>query len=57
MNKKERDDRPSEAGAPENQPDEPGAEGGTGSPSADRLPAAPANDDAPLGDTDQHSNA
>jgi len=34
----------------------PGAEGGD-SESADRLPGAPADDDAPLGDTDQHSNA
>lgn len=57
MNKKERDGRPSESEAPENQPDEPGAEGGTSSPSADKLPAAPADDGAPLGDTDQHSDA
>jgi hypothetical protein len=34
----------------------PGAEGGD-SESADRPPAAPADDDAPLGDTDQHSDA
>jgi hypothetical protein len=27
------------------------------SESADRPPAAPADDDAPLGDTDQHSGA
>ena len=27
------------------------------SPSADKLPGAPADDDAPLGDTDQHSDA
>lgn len=27
------------------------------SPAADRLPALPANDDSPLGDTDQHSDA
>jgi hypothetical protein len=27
------------------------------SESADRPPAAPADDDAPLGDTDQHSDA
>jgi hypothetical protein len=37
-------------------PDSPGAEGGE-SESADRPPAAPADDDAPLGDTDQHSGA
>ena len=36
--------------------DETGAEGGR-SESADRPPAAPADDDAPLGDTDQHSDA
>jgi hypothetical protein len=35
---------------------ETGAEGGE-SPSRDRPPAAPADDDAPLGDTDQHSDA
>jgi hypothetical protein len=42
---------------PEHRPDEPGAEGGTDSPSADKLPGAPAEDDSPVGDTDQHSNA
>lgn len=42
---------------PENRPGEPGAEGGADSPSTDKLPGAPAQDDAPLGDTDQHSNA
>lgn len=36
-------------------PGEPGAEGGSDSPAADTLPAAPSDDDAPLGDTDQHS--
>jgi hypothetical protein len=36
--------------------DETGAEGGT-SESTDRPPGAPADDDAPLGDTDQHSSA
>jgi hypothetical protein len=35
---------------------ETGAEGGE-SESTDRPPAAPADDDAPLGDTDQHSDA
>jgi hypothetical protein len=35
---------------------DPGARGGDQSPSADRLPAAPADDDTPLGDTDQHSD-
>lgn len=43
---------------PEDHPDEPGAEGGSESDSADRLPGAPAGDDeSPLGDTDQHSDA
>ena len=41
---------------PEDQPAEPGAEGGSGG-SADVPPAAPADDDSPLGDTDQHSDA
>jgi hypothetical protein len=42
--------------APEDQPDEPGAEGGSESDAADNLPGAPAGDDeTPLGDTDQHS--
>ena len=39
----------------ENRPDEPGAEGGADSPSADALPGQPARDDSPVGDTDQHS--
>jgi hypothetical protein len=44
--------------APEDRPDEPGAEGGTKSEAADKLPAQPAPDDeSPVGDTDQHSNA
>ncbi|HEY6892195.1 MAG TPA: hypothetical protein VI300_30605 [Solirubrobacter sp.] len=34
----------------------PGAEGGE-SDATHRPPAAPADDDSPLGDTDQHSNA
>ncbi len=42
--------------APEDRPGE-GAEGGSNSPAADRLPGAPADDDSPLGDTDQHSEA
>jgi hypothetical protein len=42
--------------APEDQPEEPGAEGGSSSQSTERLPAMPApEDDSPLGDTDQHS--
>ena len=35
--------------------EEPGARGGDESPNADRLPATPADDGTPLGDTDQHS--
>ena len=54
MNEHEQDrQQPDE---PEDKPAEPGARGGSTSPSADRLPAAPADDDTPLGDTDQHSN-
>ena len=41
---------------PEDQPHEPGAEGGSGG-SADVPPAAPSDDDSALGDTDQHSDA
>jgi hypothetical protein len=40
----------------ENRDDRPGAEGGS-SDSANRPPGAPAGDDAPVGDTDQHSDA
>jgi hypothetical protein len=43
--------------APEDQPDEPGAEGGSQSPASDKLPGAPADDDSAVGDTDQHSSA
>ena len=42
---------------PEDEPEEPGAEGGTGG-SADTPPALPSeDDDTALGDTDQHSDA
>lgn len=41
---------------PEDRPGQPGAEGGSGG-SADVPPAAPADDDSALGDTDQHSDA
>jgi len=37
--------------------DHPGAEGGEASDNKDTPPAIPADDDSPLGDTDQHSNA
>ncbi|MCW2953290.1 MAG: hypothetical protein JWQ48_2460 [Conexibacter sp.] len=46
-----------EGRAPEDEPGEPGAEGGSKSDSKDKLPGAPSKDDAPLGDTDQHSDA
>lgn len=50
-------ERPEESGrAPEDQPGEPGAEGGSHSDAVDKLPGAPADDDSPLGDTDQHSS-
>ena len=50
------DQNPSEAEAPpEDLPEEPGAEGGSKSPAADKPPGAPAGDSSPLGDTDQHS--
>ncbi len=43
--------------APENDPDEPGAEGGE-HPDAAPLPFAPhEDDDSAFGDTDQHSTA
>lgn len=42
---------------PEDQPGEPGAEGGSGG-AADSAPPLPdPDDDSPLGDTDQHSDA
>lgn len=42
---------------PEDRPGVPGAEGGSQSASAQNLPGHPAEDSAPVGDTDQHSNA
>jgi len=46
-----------EADAPEDRPGEPGAEGGSGSPTRDKLPGMPAKGDpSPVGDTDQHSS-
>ncbi len=53
MSENEKDQRQ----APEDAPQEPGAEGGSQSDAADSLPAAPADDDSDLGDTDQHSDA
>jgi hypothetical protein len=46
-----------ETRGPEDEPEEPGADGGTTSPAADTPPGAPSNDDSELGDTDQHSDA
>jgi hypothetical protein len=43
--------------APEDKPGEPGAEGGSRSPSTDTPPAKPAKDSSEVGDTDQHSDA
>jgi hypothetical protein len=43
--------------APEDRPDEPGAEGGSKSPAADTPGAVPSEDDSAVGDTDQHSDA
>jgi hypothetical protein len=49
-----RDREPEEA--PEDRPGEPGAEGGSRSPTRNKLPGMPARDDpTPVGDTDQHS--
>ena len=50
------DDDKRQRDKPEDRPGEPGAEGGSGG-SADVPPAAPSEDDSPLGDTDQHSDA
>jgi len=42
--------------APEDRSGEPGAEGGSRSPTRDKLPGMPAKEDpSPVGDTDQHS--
>lgn len=49
--------RPEGEQAPEDKPDELGAEGGSKSASKDKLPGAPARDSSPIGDTDQHSQA
>lgn len=42
---------------PEDDPNRPGAEGGSQSPDADELPDHPTDSDSELGDTDQHSSA
>ena len=41
----------------EENPEEPGAEGGAGTDEAESLPGAPSDDDSEAGDTDQHSDA
>ena len=49
-------EQPEQEQAPEDRPEEPGAEGGSQSSAAGKLPGAPAGDDpTPVGDTDQHS--
>jgi hypothetical protein len=51
------DERQTRGKAPEDNPDEPGAEGGADSPTRGKLPGMPAKDDpTPVGDTDQHSS-
>jgi hypothetical protein len=52
----EHDDTP-DSTRPEDQPGEPGAEGGSDSDAKDKLPGAPSHDDSEVGDTDQHSRA
>ena len=57
MTNHENDRNPQHTPAPEDHPDEPGAEGG--SPSSEpKAPFAPhEDDDSSFGDTDQHSDA
>lgn len=55
QSEREQNQRPDQQ-EPEDLPDEPGAEGGSKSSAADQLPGAPAGDDSPLGDSDQHSS-
>jgi hypothetical protein len=53
---RQRRESETEADAPEDRPGEPGAEGGSHSPTRDKLPGMPAKGDpTPVGDTDQHS--
>ena len=52
----EHNDTPDSA-VPEDQPGKPRAEGGSHSDAKDKLPRVPSDDDSPVGDTDQHSNA
>lgn len=56
MDQNERPDERAEP-APEDQPEEPGAEGGSSSADS-KAPFAPhEDDDTPVGDSDQHSDA
>jgi hypothetical protein len=57
MQEKTEDENTPDRAAPEDQPSAPGAEGGSDSDTKDKLPGTPADDDTPVGDTDQHSNA
>lgn len=58
MMRDEQDERQPDGPAPEDQPDEVGAEGGSESARQSKAPATPdPGDDSDLGDTDQHSNA
>jgi len=58
MAEKENPERERDEAAPEDRPEEPGAEGGSGSSDADQLPGAPSGgSDSDVGDTDQHSKA
>jgi hypothetical protein len=50
------DDDKNRRDKPEDEHDEPGAEGGSGG-AANVPPAVPSDDDSALGDTDQHSDA
>jgi hypothetical protein len=51
-------DRKSPGNEPEDQPGEPGAEGGSETAKRPKLPFMPdENDDSAVGDTDQHSTA
>ena len=53
----EKPEREHDGPPPEDQGEEPGAEGGSQGPAADQIPALPSEDDSPLGDTDQHSDS
>jgi hypothetical protein len=54
--REEHEEKEPEAPAPEDQPGEVGAEGGSEAARRSKLPPMPdPEDDSPLGDTDQHS--